>query len=132
MSFVIVEPGTFEPVAALAEGEVSLGKRGTLLARVADLELVGIGNYSIILADTSGTLRLALRAVRDGEQDKSVACGVVTRKGGADSGRRRINVARAIKRLSLTPEACAGRYQLNVHHDELLIVNLTGASGKEK
>ncbi len=126
MTFELVEPGLFKPVEGLGEGECSLGKNGTLLLRTEDLGLVGISNYAIVLADPE-TFRVGLRAVRDGEQQRSVAASVVTRKGRPVAGRRRININRAIKRLGLTVEACCGRYTLSVHKDELLFITLTEA-----
>jgi hypothetical protein len=116
VSFEIVEPGSWKAAEPLGEGEVSLGKGGTLLARREDLELVGIKHYAIVLAD-AGTLRVGLRAVRDGEQQQSVAACIVRCKNGRDSGRRRINVARAARRLGLEPAAIVGRYELHVHGD---------------
>jgi hypothetical protein len=125
VSFEVVEPGGFGLAPPLPEGEVSISRSGALTAHAKDLEIVGIGNYAIVLAD-SDTLRVAFRDVRDGEQQQSVCASVVRRKSGVDTGRRSINVGRAIKRLGLTNESVAGRYTLNVHKD-LLIVNLTEA-----
>lgn len=63
---------------------------------------------------------------RSSARQKSVACSVVNRRKGADSGWRQINVGRAIKALGLKVSDVTGRYELNIHRDELLIVNLTG------
>ncbi|MBU0617914.1 MAG: hypothetical protein KKI02_09375 [Planctomycetes bacterium] len=127
MSFTVVEPGAFSFTEPLGEGEVSISKNGTLTARAEDLALVGIGNYAIVLVDT-GTLRLGLRSVRDGEQQKSVACSVITTgKDRHDSGRRRVTVTRAVKGLGLTIEAVCGRYTLKTHKDELVFIVLTEA-----
>ena len=132
MSFEIVTPGAFAQVAPLGEGEASIGKNGTLTARADDLAMVGIERYAIVLADP-GSLRIGLRGVRDGEQQQSVACSVITtRKDKSDSGRRRLNVVRAIKRLGLTAEAVCGRYTLNVHKDELLFLTMTEAKDVPK
>jgi hypothetical protein len=134
MPFEIVEPGSFLQIAPLGEGECTLGKHGTLLARTSDLELVGIGKYAILLAD-KGSFRIGLRAVRDGEQQRSMACAVVTTGKGPrrrDAGRRRVNVSRAIIACGLEPEAVAGRYTLQVFRDELLFVTLTEAKPVER
>jgi|GEM_PF-3659956 len=124
--FEVVEPGQFLCKAGLEEGECALGKNGTLTMRKEDLDLVGIEHFAIVLADPEN-FRIGLRAVRDGEEQSSVAVSVITRKNKADSLRRKITVARAIKRLSLTPEACAARYTLNTHKDSLLFITVTEA-----
>ncbi|MGD8450696.1 MAG: hypothetical protein PVJ57_02660 [Phycisphaerae bacterium] len=134
MSFELVESGDFGGGGeALAEGECSLRKGGKLVAHAADLALVNIGNYAMVMAD-AGTLRIALRAVRDGEEAKSYACSVVRRANKTDSGRREINVLRALHRLNLTPEAVVGRYPLTVKGEGaggMLIVNLVGDGAKD-
>lgn len=126
MSFEIVEPGSFKPPDPLAEGECSVSKNGTLTARAEDLATVGITNYVIILVDP-GTLRIGLREVRDGEQMKSVAASMIVRKSGVETGRRRMNISQALKRLNLTAEAAAGRYTLMQHGDEFVFITLTQA-----
>ena len=128
MAFEVIEPGKLSFAEPLGEGRCSIGKGGALACRAADLEIVGITHYAIVLADAE-TTRLALRAVRDGEQQQSVAVSIVSCGKGAkrhDSGRRRINVLRALRRLAVTAEAAAGRYDFMVKGDELLIVNLIG------
>ena len=80
----------------------------------------------IVLAD-SGSLRIGLRKVRDGEEAQSVGVSVIRRGNKADSGRRRILVSRAIEHLELTAEAVAGRYTLKTHRDELVFIVLTEA-----
>lgn len=127
--FEVVEAGSFGPGEPLGEGECSLSRNGTMVLRTEDLELVGIGAYAIVLADCEN-LRLGLRAVRDGEQQSSVACSVIRRKNSDDTGRRRIQITRALRRLGLTAEAVAGRYSLQVHRDELLFITL--AAGKDR
>ncbi len=127
MPFVVVEPGAFCFTEPLGEGEVSISRNGTLTARAEDLALVGISKYAIVLAD-AGTLRLGLRAVRDGEEQKSRACSVITTgKQKRDSGRRRITVTRALKQLGLKVEDVCGRFTLKMHRDELVYIVLTDA-----
>jgi len=128
MPFVIVEPGSFQHSEPLQEGECSISRNATLTARADDLGIVGITNYAIVMADTD-TLRLGLRAVRDGEEQKSVACSIISAgQDKHDSGRRRILVNRALQRLGLTAEAVAGRYTLmSKEKDGLLFVVLSEA-----
>jgi hypothetical protein len=74
------------------------------------------------------TMRVALRAVRDGEQPKSAALTITTAGKGAkkhDAGRRNVLIMRALRRLGVTPEAVAGRYALSQHDGSLLILCLT-------
>jgi hypothetical protein len=115
---------------ALEKGQASISRSGDGTFRVQDLELAGIKNYAVVLADKE-TLRLAVRAPRDNERLDSVAVGIV-RKGAAkvDAGRRRIRLARGIKHLDLTPEAVAGRFDL-LAKDDLLILPLIGTDGSE-
>ena len=52
-----------------------------------------------------------------------------------DSGRRSINMTRAIKRLGLTPESITGRYELLTRGDdgaELLIVALASVTVEDR
>ena len=123
MSFVVIKAGTFAPANPLVKGQTSLGRNGTLLAFAEDLARVGITNYGILLADPDNS-RLGLRAVREGEEQGSVACSVVMRKGRGDSGRRRVNVGRALKALDLKPEDCCGRREWIPHGNELLYIVL--------
>ena len=126
MAFEVVEPGVFGLREALPEGQCSVSKCGKLSLRLADLESVGIGHYAIVLADRE-SLRLAVRGVRDGEQAQSVAVSL-TAGHKRDTGRRALNVARAIGRLGLELDAVAGRYDLLTKgegRDALLIVNFT-------
>jgi hypothetical protein len=122
MGFEVVEAGQFRS-AGLAEGECSLGKGGALVVRADDLQAVGITNYAVVLCEVDSR-RIGLRAVRDGEQQSSMACSIVANSKKEDGGRRRIGVARAIKRLNLTPEAVAARDTLHTLRDELLFISL--------
>ena len=128
VAFQVVEAGKFGTVAPLGEGEASLAKNGTLTLHASDLAAVGIKAYAIVLADR-GTLRIGLRSVRDGEQQISMAATMVPRKNGADSGRRRVMVTRAVKQLGLDLEACCGRYGLVTHGEELLFITLAESRG---
>lgn len=87
VAFRIVEPGRFAKTDPLPEGMVAFDKNGTGLFHVADLQLVGIGGRVIVLADNGGTLRVALRKVRGGEESKAAKVAIVKR-GDSDSGRR--------------------------------------------
>ena len=133
MAFEVIEAGQFARADPLPAGEVSISKNGILTAHAEDLTTVGIEHYAIILADKA-TFRIGLRSVRDGEEQKSMACCVIKRKNGGDTGKRTLNVKRAIRHISLTPEACAARYTLNIHHDEVVFVNLNEArtGGRKK
>ncbi len=129
MSFEIIQPGKFVATQALPEGSCSIDRSGALTAHASDLRMVGVVERAVVLADRA-SLRLAVRAPRDGEDEMAVAVGRVNRGGGAantDSGRRHIRVKRALDALGLTGEATAGRFELNIKGegvDGLLIVNL--------
>ncbi len=133
MAFEIVEPGSLSTMDPLAEGQVSIAKSGKLTIRKADLDLAGIDHYAMVMADRE-TFRVGVRAVRgDDERPRSVAVSTVTSgKAKKDSGRRTLNLGRAIKRLDLQPEAVAGRYELVVRGkegDAMLILNLMPGTG---
>jgi len=128
MSFEIVEPGRFAPADPLQEGQCSVSKAGKLTLRSADLDKVGVTHCAVVLADR-GNLRIALRAVRDGEQQSSIAVTVIGNHKGKDTGRRSLSATRALGVPGVKPEAAAGRYDLAMHGDgpeALLIVNLAG------
>jgi len=134
MAFEIVEPGQLCGVDPLPEGMCSIAKSGKLTARQADLDRAGIGAYAIVLADRD-TWRIGLRAVRDGEQAKSVAVTTLMtgKKTPHDTGRRSLNAARAVRSLDLEPEAIRGRYSLDLHgqgRQAVLILNLMEARNK--
>lgn len=139
MAFEVVPPGQLCTAEPLPEGQCSIWRDGTLMFHQSDLDLVGVGAYVVVLADTE-TWRLGLRAVRDGEQPQSVAVTtVLSKRKRRDTQRRSINVSRALRKLSLDASAVAGRYTLT-HKGEgkesLLIVHLmpetVGQSGKGK
>lgn len=138
MGFEIVEPGHMQMMDPLPQGQASLAKSGKLCAHACDLQLAEIGKHAVVLADRE-SFRIALRAAREGDEGRTVAVSIVTAsKSKRDSGRRGLNIGRAIRRLDLEPEKCAGRYEL--HHkgagrDSLLILNLmpdTAAIGAGK
>jgi hypothetical protein len=128
MGFEVVPCGRFAPVDPLELGEISICRTGTATFRAEDLAAAGIDKpWCTVLADPE-TFRLAVRKRRSGEEQTSVAVSVVTRKGGKDTGRRRVNFARAIKQCDVTTEAVAARYNLHKHdknNEGLLIVCLT-------
>lgn len=135
LGFEVVPCGRFLPVDPLEVGEISLSRAGTATFRTEDLAAAGIDKpWCTVLADP-GNFRVAVRARRSGEEQGSVAVSTVTRKG-KDTGRRRISLARAIKRCDVTTEAVAARYNLYRHdkdNEGLLIVCLTaGPLGDKK
>lgn len=120
--FEIVERGAFGFNQPLGEGEVAIGADGRAVFRRTDLELVGIDDLAIVLADTA-TLRIGLRKPRAGEAPRAMAVGVVKTDKKTDSGKRAVSINRALKRCALDPRACRGRLEL-VTKDDLLILNL--------
>lgn len=129
MAFEVVTTAQsfFKP--KLPAGMCSLVKSGALHLAASDVEAAKIGGRCVVLADPD-TLRIALRRVRSGEEDGAATVRVEKNKLGKDTGRRSVNVGRAIVRLALEPQNVAGRYPLiRTRGDsggELLIVNLTG------
>ncbi len=135
MSFEVVEPGEFNFQNAIEAGQCSLSKSGKLTLRAADLEAAGIGPHYAIVMAYPDDFRVALRQVRDGEQSKSVAISVVKTGKGHDSGRRSISRMRALKRIGVTAESVAGRFELLTKGDagaELLIVALTSVTTEDR
>jgi len=136
LGFEVIPCGRFLPVDPLEVGEISICRTGAATFRAEDLAAVGIDKpWCTVLADPD-TFRVAVRARRSGEEQGSVAVSTVTRKGGKDTGRRRISLARAIKRCDLTTEAVAARYNIHRHdkdNEGLLIIQLTdGPLGDKK
>ena len=131
MGFEIIQPGAFVQ-ARMERGQISLGKTGQLWLCAEDCEQVSIRDRCVILAD-SGTLRIGLRAADHGEVEFAARVGIVKGRKCRDSGRRCINVARALRQLGLEVEAVRGRYQL-AQKDNLLILalcpDLTAGAGK--
>ncbi len=125
MGFEIVERGEWLPGSPMKEGECSISSSGHLCFRQADLALIEITGAAVVLADTA-TLRLAVRRPRDQEARNAMVVSTVTNHQKRDTGRRTIAGARAIKRLSLEPRACRGRYPLTTK-DDLPIINLADA-----
>lgn len=112
----IIARGRFEPTPPLADGECSIARNGTLTCRDETLRAGGIETAAVLMVDRALS-RLALRAPREEERDKAVSVGVVTRRikrsgEDVDTRRRRIDVRRALRCLSLTPADVAGRYEL--------------------
>ena len=129
--FKIVTPGEFAAMEGLAEGEVSVDRRGHALFRTDDLQSIGIREYAIVMVDSSG-MRIALRAVRDGEQAQSIRVSTVTRSAGiVNEARRKINMQPALRELALEPHAARGRYEM-LTKDDLLIIPLTGLTKDDR
>jgi len=135
LGFQVVPCGRFAPVDPLEVGEISICRTGTATFRAEDLAAAGIDKpWCTVLADPD-TFRVAVRARRSGEEGSSVAVSTVTRKGGKDTGRRRISLARAIKQCDVTTEAVAARYNLHRHdkdNEGLLIICLTDGPAGDK
>ena len=126
MGFEIVEPGSWHPMDPLPKGKCSIAKSGKLTAHAEDLAVAEIGKRAVVLADRD-SFRIALRAAREGDDSRSVAVATVTGKSKRDTGRRGLNVARAIRNVGLEVENVVGRYELMAKgsgRDALLIVNL--------
>ena len=132
MPFEVLPAGTFGNAEGLALGTCSLGRNSTLMCHASDLDAVGITHYATVLIDRDNK-RVGLREPRDGEQSQSVACSVVSRrKGGTDTGRRRVLVTRALKELGLNPADVAGRYELIKHGNEVVYIALANGGSKGK
>ncbi len=122
MSFEIVARGVFGCLPPILEGECSIDRGGKLTLLASDLLESSIDREAVLMSDPE-LMRIALRPVREGEQRLAVKISPLLR-GRTDSGRRTVNVARAIKRCGLDPKACAGRYEL-LGKSDLLIVAFT-------
>lgn len=131
---------SFEPVRvarngdvfrSLAEGHVSVPSKGSALWHADDLALVSITDQAALLADP-GTLRVALRKPRP-EDDPETVVNVTaeTRRGRPVPGKRRCNLAPAIRQLGLTTKAVGGATYPITTKDDLLIVSFTDVPGKD-
>lgn len=124
MGFEVVPRGERSFAERLPEGFASLSRKGKLTVRKADLELAGISDSAVVLAD-AGTLRLGLRAPRPDEVAIAMRVGALGKR--PKNVRCGISVARAVKTLGLTLAAAAGRYELTTKGkgaDGLLMVKL--------
>lgn len=125
MSWQLIERGEWCKGTPLEEGTVAILSDGRLVFRREDLQVIGVTDCAALLADTS-TLRLGVRRPKEHEVARAVRVQTVTSGKGADTGRRSILATRAFKALGLTSKACAGRVELTVKEDSLLIINLAG------
>lgn len=119
MAFVAIPRARLRAIAVLPAGRVELGRDGVLTARDGDLRAVGIAGRCILLADPD-LMRLALRAVRDGEDAAAFPVPPT------DEGRsvlRQVRVLPALQECGLDPGEVAGVYELDPH-DELLTITL--------
>ena len=127
MGFEVVVPGVWRSVDALPAGWASIAKNGKLTLHSKDLAQIGVKDRAVVLQDRE-TFRIALRAPR-GDQDPD-ARGLTTLAAGKakrDTGRRSIDIGRAVRMLDLQVEKVRGRYELVIKgqgRDALLIVNL--------
>jgi len=135
MTFVIVEPGKWQSPDPLPKGWASLAKSGRLRLYASDLQAAGIKDRAVLLSDRD-TWRIALRAARDDERERSKPIAICTTgKTKRDTGRRQLMIARAVRTLGLEVEKCSGRFELmrkGTGADALLIITLmpdTGAIG---
>ncbi|MEW6253921.1 MAG: hypothetical protein AB1716_25020 [Planctomycetota bacterium] len=101
--------------AALKPDEVTLRADGAMLMHREALERAGITDRAVLMADGE-TLRLALRAPRDGEAQIAARVQVL-KKRGADQGRRLVQVVRPLRELALEPKAARGRYRFELKHE---------------
>lgn len=133
MAFEVHEPQEFSIPEAIPEGECSLDSRGTLTAHAEDLAAVGINDRVVCMVDRE-LLRVALRAPRDDESARSFAVQTVTAKSGTPTGRKRLSISSAIKKLGLDTADVKGRREW-LQHDKgvqgFLYLNLMEPTGKE-
>lgn len=138
MSFELVEiPPRKQFQAGLQEGQCSLNKDGRFIARAEDLELLGIKDKAVVLADT-GSLRLAIRAPRDNESLGTLTVHIIKKligpkgkKKHVPTPRRSIDVRHALQRLALEPDAVKGRRDA-VTRDNLFIIAVADPTVSEK
>ena len=134
MTFTIVKPNrTGLCVDPLPEGTASLNRQGEATFHTSDLQLVGIADSAVLLADGDAGFRVALRPPDVGEESLTVPVKPLYRKRGVtDSRRRRVNLRPAIRELGLTPgPETAGRYGLTCK-GSTVILDLQEASKTPK
>jgi hypothetical protein len=136
VSFEVIPAGKAIGGDALKDGQASLGSNGSITVRTSDLAEAGIvgGGKAIVLADPA-TLRIAVRAPRDGETEGASVSPLTTGKGKRSETRCRVNMSRALKAIGIEARDVAGRYGIEVHREgeapPLLILNLTKASDRD-
>jgi len=121
MSFAIYEKKPFQ-VDPIPLGHFSIDKRGCLRCHTKDLKKVGISDTAVILIDDE-TMRIALRAPRDGEGSIAIKVSTVGTGSSKQPERRQMNLAGAIHQLKLEPADVAGREEF-LFKDGLAILNL--------
>lgn len=116
----------------LESGQVSISRTGVALFHRDDMVLVDIGDEVALLADTGGSLRVALRRPRLPEDaDSVVRVATLKRAGRPIRGRVVVNISSAIRELGLVVRAVAGRWQLTTKEDLLILGFTQGAPSGE-
>lgn len=124
----MVPAGVFV-VAAMPAGQCAIHRNETLVVRADDLKRITKSDKVIVLAD-AGTRRIGLRGVRDGEGAAAMRITADVTRGKPHPLRRRVRIARALKRIGAAAADVAGRYEL-VEKEGVLIVNLGPARGRK-
>ena len=127
MAFEVLIPGVWKSADPLREGWASISKNGKLMLHAKDLARVAIKDRAVTLFD-EGTFRIAFRAPREDEKAQARPFTIIpSGKLKRDSGRRSLDIGRAVRRLGLAVENAAGRYELGTHgqgRDAILVLCL--------
>jgi hypothetical protein len=130
MAFVLHEPRCLNLPDPITEGQAALDALGSMTALASDLATVGIEGQAVMLVD-EGNHRVALRAPSKGRTEKPFVVQVVKRPGGNDTGRRRVSLGSAMRRLGLDPKLVKGRHELTTK-DDLIILNLGNLGDRKR
>lgn len=106
----------------IEEGQASIDKSGGLTVWKTDLDSVGIDGAVLVLVDDT-TMRIGLKRAQIGKA--SLAVHVIPNKAKPEEARAKIHLGGAIRTMRLDADKVAGRYELMVKQ-ETLIINLTG------
>jgi hypothetical protein len=127
MGFEFVPSGEWKAGPRLESGFAALGRDARLTLHAEDLRLVGIFDEAAVCADPD-TLRIGLRVPTEAERPRARRVGVVkAARHGRDTGRRTIDVRKALQRIRLDPRQVNGRYEVSVKGEGLggiLIVHI--------
>ncbi len=138
MSWTHVPAGEFKSVARLEEGQCTLTRSGAATFRLGDLALIGVSDRVSVFVDQAN-FRIGFKRPTevdlDGAYRVSIARAFSNAKrsqANADTGRRTVNIGRALKLLGVDPRVVAGRYDLSCKDDAILILSLGDLSAEDR
>jgi hypothetical protein len=123
MPWNFVEKGHWLAQAPLEKGWAAIGRDGTLTFTATDLRNIEAESVCAVVVDPD-TIRVAVRRPKEHEIARAMTVSIVRGHKNRDTGRRAVHGIRAFKALGIDPKTCAGRVELTIKGDDLLILNL--------